>query len=130
MTDMTSGIDVGTVDHFVRGLCPLCGRARHRGRYRRRKSARRKALLRDATDPNSSLSPRARAFILKRDGNRVPYGYEVSHETPLYTLPLAERCRLDSPQNMKTQRKSEHRPRHRRCGDQFHRHPLPTRTKN
>jgi hypothetical protein len=66
------------------------------------------------------LSDRAREFIRKHNGNRVPRGHEVSHEEPLYTKPKSERCDLDKADNMKTQRRSEHRPRHEECGDQYH----------
>lgn len=54
-------------------------------KYRRNMAERRKALLRDAKDPNSGLTKEQREFILKHDGNRVPEGLEVSHERPLYT---------------------------------------------
>ena len=122
MTDTTSGVEPrrgrGGVEASV---CPLCGRMRHERRYRRRASARREALLRDAEDPGSELSDRARAFIRRTRGARVPPGYEVSHETPLYTKPRGERCVLDRPGNMKTQPRAVHRRRHCKCGDQYHR---------
>jgi hypothetical protein len=125
MTDTTSG---ARPSRFVpalgrAGVCGLCGRERHDRRYRRRISERRKALLRDAADPESGLSPTARAFILAHGGNLVPEGYEVSHETPLYTEPPPMRCKLDHAGNMKTQTKTVHRDRHKHCGDQFHDHP-------
>ena len=125
MTDTTSG---AKPSRFVpqpgkAGVCPLCGRERHERVYRRRMSERRKALLRDAADSGSGLSRAARAFIVANDGQRVPKGYEVSHETPLYTRPAAKRCELDTAENMRTQRKAEHRGRHKHCGDQFHEHP-------
>ncbi|MCL4709085.1 pre-toxin TG domain-containing protein [bacterium] len=99
--------------------CPLCGRAKHVKKYRRSMSERRKALLRDANDPKSKLSDKARDFIKESDGKNVPQGYEVSHEEPLYTKPKGKRCELDVADNMKTQSKSEHRARHKECGDQF-----------
>lgn len=101
-------------------MCRLCGRSDHSQLYRRRMTARREALLRDARDPKSGLSDRARAFIIRHDGHRVPWGYEVSHETPLYTEPRAKRCTLDTAENMKTQQRWVHRKRHKKCGDQFH----------
>lgn len=121
MTDTTSGADIrrgGRVGPSH--TCPRCGRKRHGQRYRRRVSARRAALLRDAEDPGSDLSERARAFIRRTGGYRVPPGYEVSHEKPLYTLPRDQRCTLDEPSNMKTQQRAVHRKRHEQCGDQFH----------
>jgi len=121
MTDTTSGANIPRRRKAAReGPCPLCGRKRHDRRYRRRGSARREALLRDAEDPGSGLSPRARAFIVKFGGRRVPYGYEVSHEKPLYTKSRSTRCKLDRASNMKTQQKTVHRKRHKKCGDQFH----------
>lgn len=90
-------------------------------KFRRDMSERAKALLRDARDPNSGLSQRARDQIIKSDGRKVPRGHEVSHEIPLYTArtPAGKRS-LDKAGNMKTQQKAAHRKRHRRCGDQFH----------
>lgn len=120
MTDTTSGARRARSRTTGRALCPLCGRKDHSRNYRRRISERRKALLHDAADPNSGLSPTARRFIIKNNGNLVPDGYEVSHEEPLYTLPRAIRCTLDYAENMKTQRKSVHRKRHKQCGNQFH----------
>lgn len=78
-------------------------------------------MLRDAEDPDSELSERARAFIRRTRGARVPPGYEVSHETPLYTKARGERCTLDRAENMKTQSRAVHRRRHQKCGDQYHR---------
>lgn len=125
MTDTTSGVDVRRRTRARRAqICPLCGRKRHDRRYRRRASARREALLRDASDPDSELSERARTFIRRTGGYRVPPGWEVSHEEPLYTLPRAERCTLDAATNMKTQPRSVHRKRHEKCGDQFHEYPI------
>lgn len=121
MTDTTSGATLALGPGATQtGTCPRCGRLSHDHRYRRRASARRAALLRDADDPGSDLSERAREFIRRTGGHRVPPGYEVSHEEPLYTLPRDERCTLDEPGNMKTQPRRVHRKRHRKCGDQFH----------
>ncbi|MEI7870067.1 MAG: hypothetical protein WCI11_19460, partial [Candidatus Methylumidiphilus sp.] len=89
--------------------------------YKRSQSERRKALLRDAKDPNSGLNNRSRKQIIDSKGKTVPKGYEVSHEQPLYTRGTNEgKAKLDKAENMKTQRKSEHRDRHRQCGDQYH----------
>jgi hypothetical protein len=121
MTDVLSGLnppDVGGADPD--DACPLCGRKKHDDKYRRRKSERKKALLRDADDPDADLDPKARAFIKENNGDRVPKGYEVSHEVPLYTEPKESRCQLDTADNMKTQPKDEHRKRHEICGDQYH----------
>src|SRR3990172_9423513 len=61
--------------------CPHCGKNLHdTGKYPRSKSERKEALLRDAQDPESDLSPSARKFILKHKGNRVPRGYHLSHQ--------------------------------------------------
>jgi hypothetical protein len=93
-------------------------------KYRRNMAERRKALLRDSEDPNSDLTDEAREHIIKSNGNKVPSGYEVSHETPLYTQETLEgKKALDTSQNMKTQKKSIHRARHKFCGDQFHKYP-------
>lgn len=81
-------------------------------------------MLRDANDPNSGLSQDARDFIKKNNGNKVPEGYEVSHEKPLYTAKTVEQKReIDKTDNMKTQRKKTHRDRHKPCGDQYHDYP-------
>ena len=89
--------------------------------YRRNMEERRKALLRDAKDPKSGLSNRARRQILDSKGKRVPKGYEVSHEKPLYTGKTNDaKKKLDKMENMKTQQKSVHRNRHKLCGDQYH----------
>ncbi len=103
--------------------CPYCGRARHDTKYRRDMAERKKALLRDAKDPNSGLSPEARKFIIASGGDNVPPNHEVSHEKPLYTKPYSKRCTLDKAWNMKTQPKPEHRVRHEKCGDQYHQFP-------
>lgn len=103
--------------------CPKCGKKKHDTKFRRSKSERKKAMLRDAKDPDSGLSPKARAFIIKHKGDKVPSGHEVSHETPLYTEEKKDRCDLDNAANMKTQQKSVHRKRHKRCGDQYHDFP-------
>ena len=127
MTDMTSGMDVDTLI-LSRAACARCAAVRVTAADIGDGSLRGGRRCFETRQTRTAVS--AQAFILKRNGNRVPNGYEVSHETSLYTLPLTEGCRLDSPQNMKTQRESEHRPRHRRCGGPFHRHLLPTRAKN
>ncbi|MDO6519030.1 hypothetical protein [Zobellia uliginosa] len=89
--------------------------------YKRSSAERRKTLFRDAKDPKSGLSDRARKQILDSDGKSVPKGYEVSHETPLYTAKTnAGKKSLDKSGNMKTRRKSTHRKRHKVCGDQYH----------
>ena len=99
--------------------------------YQRNIEERRKALLRDAKDPNSRLSDRARRQIIKSDGRKAPKGYEVSHEKPLYTRTSNEgKKKLDVEKNMKTQRKSEHRKRHKQCGDQYHKFGPSNQPKN
>jgi hypothetical protein len=125
-TDATmSDAPVGSTTTGCPEQCPKCGRQKHdSGKYPRRKSERRKALLRDARDPTSELSQTARKFIGNTDGNNVPPGYEVSHEEPLYTVPKAERCELDVADNLKTQKRATHRARHKRCGQQFHDYPI------
>jgi hypothetical protein len=126
MPEVGSGADAPSDAEKAEELCPLCSRKKHdTGKYPRSKSERRKALLRDAKDPASGLSNRARQFILRTGGNYVPYGHEVSHEVPLATLPKAERCKLDKsdlggePQ-LRTRRRSEHRARHRTCSAPKH----------
>jgi len=85
---------------------------------------RKKTSLRDANDPNSGLSQEARDFIKNNNGNKVPKGHEVSHETPLYTEKTVEgKKKLDVEKNMKTSDKKIHRSRHKSCGDQFHDFP-------
>ena len=121
MADATSAASPST-DEDVK--CPLCGRKSHaEGKYQRSRSERKKALLRDAKDPNSGLSKRARSFIIRTGGDYTPYGYEVSHEIPLYALPHAIRCKGDVASNMKTQQRSKHRPRHKPGGDQYKAYP-------
>lgn len=94
-------------------------------KFSRSMSQRRKALLRDADDPNSGLSQKQRDYIKATNGNNVPPGMEVSHETPLYTAKTVEGKRaLDVSDNMKTQNKAEHRARHKVCGDQYHDYPM------
>jgi len=89
--------------------------------YSRSGAERKKALLRDANDPNSDLTPEAREFIKKHNGEKVPEGYEVSHEIPLYVEPTkAGKKELDVSDNMLTQPKDKHRARHKKCGDQYH----------
>lgn len=123
MTDATSGAAPPGSGGNDDEKCPKCNKKKHDKKFRRSKSERKKALLRDADDPDSGLSDTARAFIKKHKGDRVPSGHEVSHEEPLYTKPKSDRCELDTEDNMKTQRKSDHRKRHRRCGDQYHLYP-------
>jgi hypothetical protein len=87
-------------------------------------SERRKALLRDANDPNSGLSPEARDFIKNNDGKKVPKGYEVAHKKPLYTKKTVEaKKELDKADNMETIPKKEHRDSHKTCGSTFHKYP-------
>lgn len=94
------------------------------GKFYRSKSERKKALKRDAEDPNSGLSDEARDFIRKTKGDKVPEGYEVSHEKPLYTEKTPkEKRKIDKEWNLKTQEKSTHRGRHKVCGDQYHEYP-------
>lgn len=93
--------------------------------YNRSKAERKKALLRDAKDPNSGLSPRARKQILDSNGNNVPKGHEVSHDPPLYTgKTKQEKAALDKAENMKTMQKAKHRKQHRKCGSQYHEYPM------
>lgn len=90
-------------------------------KFSRSMAERAKALMRDAKNPKSDLSKEAREFILKHKGQKVPKGYEVSHEIPLYTRRTAEgKRKLDKARNMKTQPKSKHRARHKICGNQYH----------
>ncbi|HEX5752137.1 MAG TPA: hypothetical protein VFZ09_38330 [Archangium sp.] len=109
--------------------CKYCGRKKHDTFYERDMAERRKALLRDASDPSSELDPVARQFIKDTGGKSVPENYEVSHEKPLYTKPYSERCKLDKAWNMKTQPKPVHRARHKKCGDQYHDFGPPPRSK-
>ncbi|NTE03128.1 DUF4280 domain-containing protein [Agrobacterium tumefaciens] len=84
--------------------------------FKRNISERKKALLRDAKDPNSGLSDKARKEILKSNGNSVPKGYEVDHKEPLYTRKTIDgKQSLDKAENMKTMRKSEHKKLHTPC---------------
>ena len=119
MTDATSGANPPKPGAKPK-KCPKCNRDPHDKKYRRSKSERKKALLRDADDPNSDLSETARKSIKRTGGDKVPRGYEVSHEVPLATVPKEERCELDTADNMKTQPKKTHRQRHMICGDQYH----------
>ena len=124
MTDVTSGANPPGAAAGAEERCPHCNRKKHdTGKYPRSKSERKKALLRDAGDPKSGLSQRARDFIIANGGDLVPYGHEVSHEEPLYTKPKGERCKIDKAGNLKTQRRSAHRSRHRPCGQQYHAFP-------
>lgn len=91
---------------------------------------RRKALLRDADDPNSDLDDNAREYIKTNNGKKVPKGYEVSHEEPLYTVETYEQKKeLDVADNMRTQKKETHRNRHKICGDQYHSFGPPKKLK-
>jgi 5-formyltetrahydrofolate cyclo-ligase len=68
-------------------------------------SERAKALLRDAHNLDNDLTKKARDFIKKNKGKKVPKGYEVSHEIPLYTRRTAAgKRKLDKVGNMKTQK--------------------------
>jgi hypothetical protein len=93
-------------------------------KYRRSKSERRKALKRDAKDPNSKLTKEQRDYIKEHDGNKVPKDCEVSHDTPLYTEKTIEgKKSLDTADNMTTMPKNEHRDLHKTCGASFHDFP-------
>ena len=67
------------VHNSTKGVCVKAGI----DKFRRSMSERKKALLRDAADPKSGLSDRARNFIKQHKGDKVPKGQEVSHEVPL-----------------------------------------------
>ena len=54
-------------------------------KYHRNKAERKKALKRDAADPSAPLDDNARDYIRETNGEKVPPGYEVSHEVPLKT---------------------------------------------
>lgn len=106
------------------GISSLDGIQVRAKKFFRSKVERRKTLLRDARDPNSGLTQEAREFILEHDGYKVPPGYEVSHERPLYTADTVDEKRaLDVESNMKTMKKIDHRARHRICGNQYHEFP-------
>ncbi|MBC8017396.1 MAG: DUF4150 domain-containing protein [Verrucomicrobia bacterium] len=93
-------------------------------KFYRSKSERRKTLKRDAEDSNSQLDQKARDHIKETDGKKVPGGYEVSHDTPLYTERTIEGKRsLDTADNMTTMPKNNHRDLHKTCGDSFHDFP-------
>lgn len=115
------------VHNGEKGICVKAGI----DKFRRSMAERRKALLRDAKDPDSGLSDSARDFINKNNGNKVPKGHEVSHEKPLYTrrTPAGKR-KLDKAENMKTQQKAAHRKRHKECGDQYHKYGPANKPKN
>jgi hypothetical protein len=86
-------------------------------------SERRKALLRDADDPNSGLSQEARDFIKKTNGKRVPENYEVAHKVPLYTEKTMDgKQKLDIADNMETILKKIHRDSHKKCGYTYHKY--------
>lgn len=123
MTDLDSVSGPSLDEQDKDEKCPKCGRAKHDKKYRRSKSERKKALLRDAADPKADLSPEARAFVQKHNGDRVPPGYEVSHEEPLYTKSNEDKCEIDVESNMKTESKPKHRNRHKNSGQQFHDFP-------
>ena len=94
-------------------------------KYHRNMSERRKALLRDAYDPNSMLAQEARDFIIQTNGYKVPEGYEVSHKIPLYTQKTNEgKKALDVSDNMETIPKTMHRNNHKRCGKTYHGFPI------
>ena len=96
-------------------------KANKKPKYNRNITERKKALMRDANDPNSGLSNRARKQIIDSKGNKVPKGYEVSHEKPLYNARTEEgKKALDKMDNMKTEQKAKHRKRHKECGNQYH----------
>ena len=100
------------------------GRKEDSGKYQRSMAERRKALLRDAKDPNSGLTQEQREFILKHDGNRVPDRMQVHHEPPLYEAKTNEaKAKLDIAENMKTVPKPDHTDLHRVCGDIYHYYP-------
>jgi len=94
-------------------------------RFYRSRAERRKALLRDAEDPNSPLDDKARQYIRDTNGNNVPEGYEVSHDEPLYSGKTYEaKKKLDIADNMETLPTQEHRDLHKECGATFHDFPL------
>ena len=130
MTDLDS-VGVPAIDQDAQDeeKCPRCGRKKHDKKYRRSSSQRKKALKRDAADPDSDLDDAAREFIEEHNGDLVPEGYEVSHEEPLYTVAHDERCELDVEENMATQPKDKHRQRHKRSGQQYHDFPKPKKKK-
>ncbi|OMQ07911.1 hypothetical protein [[Flexibacter] sp. ATCC 35103] len=100
--------------------------------YKRNMSERKKALLRDANDPNSGLSDDARKYIKDNNGNKVPdkkYNkdykgsddYAVHHEEPLYTEKSLEgKKTLDKSDKMKTIPKQDHIDTHSYCGNTYH----------
>ena len=93
-------------------------------KFRRSMAERRKALLKDAKDPNSGLTQEQRDFILENNGNKVPPGMEVSHDTPLYSAGSdEEKAALDNADNMTTMNKDDHRALHMVCGDTYHAFP-------
>ncbi len=93
-------------------------------KYHRNKSERRKALKRDADDPNSKLTKEQREFIKEHDGHKVPVDCEVAHEKPLYTKKTtAGKKELDIADNMQTIPKSTHKANHRPCGITYHDYP-------
>ncbi len=70
---------------------------------------------------DGELSEETRDFIKDTKGYRTPPGYEVSHETPLYSAQsIEEMKRLDAPWNMKLIPTATHRKQHRVCGNTYH----------
>ncbi len=104
-------------------------------KYSRSKAERKKALERDANDPNSDLTPEARDYIKKHKGKKVPdkkynedyegdVDYAVHHEKPLHTEKTIEGKKgKDVVGNMETIPKNDHIDTHRKCGDSFHDYP-------
>ena len=98
--------------------------AQEKKKYNRNMSERRKALQRDAADPDSKLTKEQRDFIKENNGHRVPKDCEVAHGKPLYTKNTIEgKKALDTSDNMKTIPKTEHRGNHRPCGITYHDYP-------
>lgn len=95
--------------------------AQEKKKYRRNMSERRKALQRDAADPDSKLTKEQRDFIKENNGHRVPKDCEVSHNEPLALGNTYERKKaLDTADNMTTMQKTEHRALHMTCGSTYH----------
>jgi len=118
-------------NQYVKDPNRQSSKRKNKNSYPRNIKERKKALLRDADDPNSGLSPEAREEIKLTKGNKVPDGYEVSHEEPLYTRTTHEgKTELDKADNMKTQKKETHRARHEKCGDQYHEYGPTTKPKS
>jgi len=104
-------------------------------KYRRNKAERKKALERDANDPNSNLTPEAKEYIKKHKGNKVPdktynqdykgdVDYAVHHNEPLHTRgTIEDKKAIDKASNMEVIPKNDHVDTHRPCGDSFHDFP-------